>query len=216
MTAETPDLTVHPAGASLWRWLPVLAVGALVLAVAAGIYRHEERDGARRQHARNVVVTQETRALDQKVAAARVDLAATRRRLRAQVPSSATVLKVLDRLKTNHASMSSIVHDQDVSSAGIVDSLASRRYGAYNIIVDRFTTASRTVDALASTETNLRDALVRSMCAGSCGVQEAAARLPVSSRSASCVGDRARGSARSGRPRGPGRFLGCPPVGGAS
>jgi hypothetical protein len=174
----TPDLLTEAPAASRARWLPVVAVGALVLAVAAGIYRHEERGNARRQHARSVVVARETQDLDQKVAAARANLAATRRRLSAQATSSGTLLKVLDQLKANHASMSSIVHDQDASSARIVDALASGRYTAYNGIVDRFTAASRSVDSLATTETNLRDALTRSTCGNSCTVREAATELP--------------------------------------
>jgi hypothetical protein len=178
MTATTPDVPAETPAAARTRWLPVVAVGALVLALAAGIYRHEESKGARRQQARSVVVAPETQDLEQKVAAARANLAATRRRLRAQAPKSATLLKVLDQLKANHASMSSIVHDQDASSAGIVDALASGRYAAYNSIVDRFTTATRMVDALAITETNLRDTLARTTCGGNCVVREAKAELP--------------------------------------
>jgi hypothetical protein len=149
-----------------------------VLAIASGIYRHEESNEARRQRARGVVVARETQDLEQKVAVARSSLAATRRQLRAEAPGSATLLKVLDQLNANHARMSSIVHDQDAASAGIVDALASGRVAEYNGIVDRFTTATRTVDALATTETNLRDALARTTCGGDCPVREAKVEPP--------------------------------------
>jgi hypothetical protein len=163
---------------SLARWLPVVMVGALVLAVAAGIYRHEERDAVKRAAARNGVVTRETQNLERKVAAAQANLTATRGRLRAQAANAAGLLKVLDQLKANHASMSTIVRDQDGSSARIVDALAAGHYQTYNNLADRFTASTGTVDALAAMETKLRNSLTRSTCGANCGAEEDAAHLP--------------------------------------
>jgi hypothetical protein len=178
VTAETA--AVPPAELQTRSWtrrLLLVAIGALALALAAGIYRHGERADARRAAAKNVVLTRETQALERKVAAARANLAATRDRLRAQAPGSVAMLDVLDALTANHSNMSAIVREQDESSAQIIAALGDGRYATYNDLVDRFTTATGTVDALATTETRLRDALMRSTC-GNCGALEAAVHWP--------------------------------------
>jgi septal ring factor EnvC (AmiA/AmiB activator) len=179
MTAElTLEASVEAPTGSLDRLLSVVAVGALVLAVAAGIYRHEERSEARRAAARSVVVARETQDLEGKITSARANLAATRGQLRARTPSSAALLQALDQLNANHMSMSSIVHEQDALSAGIVDALAGGHYATYNDLADRFRTATGTVDALATTERNLRDQLARTTCGDNCVAVEATAEFP--------------------------------------
>jgi len=179
MTAEMAhEYSVEsPAGPRV-KWLGVAVVGALVLAIAAGIYRHQETDHARRAAARAAVLDRETRDLEMKVAAARTKLEASRAELRAKAPGTAALLKVLDQLNANHASMSSIVRDQDTSTAQIIDALSRKQYDTYNALVDRFTNSTRTVDALATTETKLRDELTRSGCGDTCSATEAAAVNP--------------------------------------
>jgi hypothetical protein len=177
VTAVQPEPARGIAVRSWTRWLPVFAIGALVLAVSAGIYRHEERDSAHRAAARSVVLSRETDDLEQKVEAARAKLAETRSRLRAEAPNATAMLKLLDQLNANHSSMSAIVRDQDGSSSQLIGALAAGHDATYNRLADRFTASTATVDALAAAETRLRDALVQMTCGANCGAREAAAHL---------------------------------------
>jgi SMC interacting uncharacterized protein involved in chromosome segregation len=123
-------------------------------------------------------LARETRDLEQRVAAARTKLEASRSELRARTAANAALVKALDQLNANHVSMSSIVHDQDMSTAQIIDALARGQYGTYNALADRFTNSTKTVDAVATTETKLHDELTRSACSDTCGAREAAAVSP--------------------------------------
>ena len=175
MTAEmTQEHAAESQARSRMRWLPVVTVGALVLAVAAGLYRHAESDNARRAAAKAAVLDRESRDLEAKVAAARANLEASRSGLRARASGTAALSRLLDQLNANHASMSEVLHDQDASTAQIVDALARGQYSTYNALADRFTNSTRTVDALATTERKLRDTLT-SGCGESCATTEAAA-----------------------------------------
>jgi hypothetical protein len=176
MTAEmTHEYPPESPARSRVSWLGVAVVGAVLLAMVAGIYRHEKTDDARRAAAKAAVSARETRDLETKVAAARTDLDASRAQLHSRVPGTAAIVKVLDQLNANHMSMSSIAHDRDASTGQIVDALARGQYSTYNALADNFTNTSRTVDALARTETKLRDQLTRSACSDSCTVTEDAA-----------------------------------------
>jgi septal ring factor EnvC (AmiA/AmiB activator) len=174
MTAEMAHDSADSRAGSRTSWLSVAVIGALVLATAAGFYRHGESDDARRAAARAMVVARQTRDLEAKVAAARTNLAASRSELRARTSGNAALSKALDQLNANHASMSSILHDQTASTAQIIDALARGQYSTYNALADGFTNSTRTVDALAITETKLRDEVTRA-CGDPCAVTEAAA-----------------------------------------
>jgi len=160
------------------RWLYVAAVAAVVLAVAAGIYRHEERREADHAAAESVVIRGKTRDLQTKLTAATSNLSASRADLRARTALSPTLLRALDQLNANHKNMTAFVHDHDVTSTQIVDVLAGGQPARYDALVDHFATSNRMLDALAATETKLQNDLDHSACGGSCGATEASFEFP--------------------------------------
>jgi hypothetical protein len=166
-------------------WLPFATGVAVVLAIAAAVYWRAERAEAHRGAARRVVLHGKTNDLETRVADARANLEVSRRQVRALAPSTSALLSALDGLDANHRNMSSAVRDQDGTTSAIVDAIAAQHVDAYNDLVGRYMSSTRTVDALAKAEGNLQNVVTGTMCRTNCAAREASVRLPRGGRGTS-------------------------------